>query len=861
MATSGFPYILDASGNRPSRATPGDVLTGTQGTYIDTDGMVAGSVRVNFWWGEANLLQTGPFGNEGITDQYIVTEDDVGKHLYVTYQYTRDDGGATIVQPFSGSIAVEPAYPALRTPQFNRKATQEITDAGPQGRVYNFTDSGNYLYAAANNDGIYVWDISDPANPVYLRKIPMRRPGGATTTMPVTDVKIYPVSGVDHLFVCARRVEYTFAPDPPPETGIFACYDLVDPENPSWQSSYQPPDMSPIPTFAFGQANSWYQGMSYNPDQANVVNVASQLDGHTAMDVSNPAAVAPLGVFGQNELAPLLALNPTWKIWECSNCSSFTDVNGELWVVYPNHGNGVYLVNVTIPTAPTDVIWLRGFQPFRLNGTEDVNQARIQCRYRMSQMVGTHVFMCFNTATLSLPARGICSLNLADPYTVPAGNAATDAWRWSPIGIANNDEWNGAGDAPQMGLTIDESGLYAYIANGQKGTSVFDIRDRDAPRYLGDQGTALEDRTNLYQSYSIVRNGRRYQYYSDAYDALPQQNYLYVDEVNIMPFEIGNDALGDTTMFVTPNRAQSAGLVVGATRLAQLGDYVDTLGVWFDQPGAPRDVFLQLHEVDTTPGSEKPTTPVGPVYSFTMPASGGVGQREAGAIPRFNLTPGTTYCVVMGQDGGGGNSILQGTTTTGERAPYDDGGATGGVFADPFVVTLNISTTNPSIFALGDTAEQGKNNPVIGGVGDSTTTPARDNSGDVAITPVGGVSSSIIGACPNEAYSEGPIMTEYAGGRPTTMAADHVFRYIGGGASTANETGSPSGPDTEVTHEARIYDAETDTFGTKAIRQVLANDSADPYAPGAAVAPSTFLNDTNPEEDVEAGEGVFGVEP
>lgn len=640
MATSGTPSIL-VNGTSVYRVNPGDVITGAQGDYVDTDGMVPGSVRVQFWWGQANLLKNGAFGNEGTTDTYTITEADVGRHLYITYQYTRDDGSSTIVQPFSGSIAVEPATPALQRPRFNRRQQQGITDAGPQGKVFNFTDHGNHLYAAANVDGCYVWDISDPANPVYVRKIQLLD-GGVPSDIPITDCKVYPVNGVDHLFLCGRRIDFTINN----ETGIFACYSLSDPSNPTWESSYRPPDMSPKPQFQPGfYGNNWYQGMSYNPDQPNVVNVASQLDGHTAMDVSTPSAVTPIGVFGFDELAPFIVSNPNWEEWEASNCSSFTDINGRLWALYPNHGRGVYLIDVTTPSAPGNPIWLRGFQPFRLNGT-DVNQSRIQVRHRMSHMVGYQALICFNTAggtgSDDRPARGLVSIDLSDPTTMPADAAATDAWTWSPIGIEDNDTWNGEGDQPQLAFTVDPNELYAYVANGREGTAVFDIRIRASPRYLGMEGTNLDAQTNLYQSYAVERGGKRYQYYSDAYDAAPQRNYLYVDEVTNMPGTIGYYTTSDTADQVTNDDAYTSDMALSYTAVP--GDFVSLVG-YYGSSGAARTPLFNIYTVSGGEPVNKITTDI------TVNGVAALGNHEQ--VVNIPLTPGTEYMVAFCGNNGG----------------------------------------------------------------------------------------------------------------------------------------------------------------------------------------------------------------
>lgn len=224
------------------------------------------------------------------------------------------------------------------------------------------------------------------------------------------------------------------------------------------------------------------------------------------------------------------------------------------------------------------------------------------------------------------------------------------------------------------------------------------------------------------------------------------------------------------------------------------------------------------------------------------------------------LVQGTNYTVVVLPNAG--VTPAQDSSISGDV--YFDGDNT----ANPDVLPQSWATegTLTSDFIIyGEVFElsSGRNNPVIGGVGSTDTTPARGNTSDVAVTNVGGQTSSIIGVCPNYANTspqsngEANIYTDTD--RVATQTTDHVFRFIGGGASTSNEIdseGGPSVPDTPVTHTALVYDAATTAFTANNVRHVLATGAS---APGAAVPPSTYTNATEPPLAVAAGEGVVAV--
>lgn len=308
----------------------------------------------------------------------------------------------------------------------------------------------------------------------------------------------------------------------------------------------------------------------------------------------------------------------------------------------------------------------------------------------------------------------------------------------------------------------------------------------------------------------------------------------------------------------------------GYSYLAVGGEIIDTVGARFKSPAVNRNIKFALYETDGTVLGA-----IGGSGAFVtgfqvVPSTIADPENREFSVGPWALEAGKRYMIAVLSDTAGTFQITD-SGVAGSAGHRDNALAVADTFNDPWDNDTTW-TTDIHIWARGNTSSGEVE--VKGGVGDSTTTPARGGAaggGDNTVTNIGGVTSSVIGVSPNQPRSIGPdaegprstgeILVDPATPVDTddsTMTADHVFRNIGGGASTANSIATPSVPDTEVAHEARIYDAATDSFGAKAVRHVLASAQA---APDAAIPPSTFENKTKDEVNVEIGEGVFGVEP
>lgn len=163
----------------------------------------------------------------------------------------------------------------------------------PSGGIYRMAKSGDYIFAAAFADGIYVFDVSDPTAPVQEDDIPFRRPNGDTTTMNVCDVLIIGTT----LFACGRKIDFSESN----ETGIIAAYNITDPTSVTWIDSYQhpelgekyrSPDRGDPPYTGQEVSNHWFQGMAYD---GTYIHLASQRGGATVL---NPAPVIAGGSWG-----------------------------------------------------------------------------------------------------------------------------------------------------------------------------------------------------------------------------------------------------------------------------------------------------------------------------------------------------------------------------------------------------------------------------------------------------------------------------------------------------------------------------------------------------------------------------------
>lgn len=466
-------------------------------------------------------------------------------------------------------------------PLFSRKNSIVIdTLLGiTNGSVWDYAKQGDYLYMAADTEGCYVVDVSDPENPVQTDSTTLRMQavGGGTISMPCTDVLI----NGDYLFMCGRTVDW----DITNVTGVLTIYDISNPASPSYVVSYQPPDMSPRP-IAFGTSygNNWYQGMCASETH---LFIASQFEGLTVFDISDMGGVGltlvgshtryqlfvdfqeGLGVhnggdnqavlsvagtpFTTNALVGDRVTNLTQRFEMLVDSNTTNTITGTIegvdgsgvvdwddddiyiinerykywetsrcayhdgWVYMATHGNGVMAVDVSDPTDPTNVQWYDApvVDPFG-DGNEQLRE-----RYVITD--GNYIYCCNNHGTAE-PERGLIIMDISDPTAVDV-----DDWIYEPIGKSYNETSTVAGDRQIMRLA--KYGDYVYLGNGDRGQAVFDVTDPTTPIMKGLKGTNTPADTSTYGAYFFESGGKTYCYYSDCKEAGTQKHNLYIDEV------------------------------------------------------------------------------------------------------------------------------------------------------------------------------------------------------------------------------------------------------------------------------------------------------------------------------------------
>lgn len=406
--------------------------------------------------------------------------------------------------PASGGSGASSGNGASKALSFWRQDKLTYTPPNTNSAIWTYIVNGNYMYVAIDTGGILVLDITDPAHPSEVTVVRNRTSANAQSSISMMQFVIIGTT----LLACSRTVNWSINN----ATGMLAAYDISSPALPVWVSTYQPPDMSPKPVVTgSGYGNNWYQGI-VQIGSTNEVALASQFAGLTIVDVSNPAAMTVTSTYTNTEL-DLVFNKPGDIYWETSKITYGT-FNSKNWVFLANHGNGVMAVDVTNTSAPTNPI---RFDAPLYNGT--------QLRARDVEISGNYLFSCNNTQNSNTsPERGLLAIDITNPEIVDV----TD-WVHTKIADADVDTWIEAGDKPILGIEIN--GNYAYLANGQRGTAVFDISTPSRPQYLGLFGTSMDAATNLYRSFVFTKNNRTWCYYGDGKEGAAQKFNIYVDEV------------------------------------------------------------------------------------------------------------------------------------------------------------------------------------------------------------------------------------------------------------------------------------------------------------------------------------------
>jgi len=404
------------------------------------------------------------------------------------------------------NIAKPQAYKtkgASKALQFIRKSAIDVNQTNSNSAVWDYAISGTTMYVAADTDGIWVIDISDPENPTQTgTAIRFKDENGVQSSMPVTDVLVIGST----LFACGRAVDWDISN----ETGMVASYDISTPSTPSYLDTYRPADMSPKPV-AFGTSygNDWYQGMATD---GTYLFLASQFNGLTVLDVSTPNAMVLHGAYDEADLETAdLGVGMKWETSRiCYNAN---------WVYLANHGNGILALDVTNRAAPTNPQW------YDAPLVDPYGDGSVQLRIRDVVTDGTYIYCCNNIGgNVDRAERGLLVMDITSPTAVDVND-----WKHAPIGFTDNDTWIRAGDQPILGLDIHNS--YIYLANGQTGTAVFDITNPNTPTYYGLFGDNTPDSTNNYKTFLFDSGGETFAVYGDAKEGAAQKQNIYFDKV------------------------------------------------------------------------------------------------------------------------------------------------------------------------------------------------------------------------------------------------------------------------------------------------------------------------------------------
>lgn len=669
------------------------------------------------------------------------------------------------------------------SPTFSRRKVLALTNATANASVWDFDISGDYMYIAADTDGFYIINITDPANPTFHSRVNIPQPtttgnhtgagptdavlvdsglaaanrlwdespnqqwapaGEASTAQNLTDATSGPITAnttstvtatgvtwdngdayqLDNprsfylpitdvlvigsmLFLCGRNVGQT---NPSlPAVGILAAFSIATPQTPVWQSSYRPDSMDPIPEVGdpgsefYG--NEWYQGM--RALGADHIALASQLNGCIIIDKSTPTAMTQAAVYGRAEMTTNYPDPPnTGLIWETSQVEIIEYPGGDIWAFFAQHINGIFALNVTTATSPTNGQWYDS--PVVMDpvlGSNVILQARNVAH--KSANGKEYLISCHNVSNnYDSTLRGIVVRDVTDPTT-----ATPNSYLLTSMSASDVDTWNDQGDQPDMGVVV--YGDIAVVANGQRGSGIFDISDPENAIYLGLQGTDLLPGTNLYKTFLFDKDGATYAYYGDAKET-PQLHNLYADQVYIrgpMAIEIGlKNVAASVTKFVNLTSGMSSGVLLGRPYFASQGDVIDTLGGTFTEAGGARTYNIQLHTFD--PASAQPLNPVGDIIIYAVGIGSAVVSTEQ-AISPFTLTAGLTYVVCLSQTVGGGNGLINGVGTSGYSSRT--GTTTSpGVFTVPWVTSGTIGDWDCALYALGYNSSSGGSGGIIG---------------------------------------------------------------------------------------------------------------------------------------------------
>jgi hypothetical protein len=460
--------------------------------------------------------------------------------------------------------------------------------------VWEFAQKGNYLYAAADTDGFYVFDISTPSAPTFVRTVGVPLSGAGTHTGATGTTLIDTGLSANDYWDVSPNKQWFNASTVVTNTTTATAGTVSDntgntiTTNITWttgdtytinrtSTSYLPitgvhiigntlcvcgrnvgqSNPADIPvgivaTFDIAGANAsnpvWLD--SYRPPSMNPIPVVSGFYGNewyqgmaskgnflflasqlNGLVVLSVATPSNITRVAQWGKTELEAAFPTHAADALYwECSRIT--YSDNWVYLANHGNGIMAIDVTNPAAPTGAVWIDAL----------IYQSKwIRPRNVVARDGWLYVASNCNSPDQSSGLRGLSVLDISNPATV-----TIDDWIHVPMGdaYAQAGVFNGQGDSPAMGIKV--LGDFAFVTNGRAGVVVYNITNPAVPTLVNLQANFLEQvpdpaglsnhplqGTNLYDIFLYKDSTDSvYAYYSDAKEPAGYELHnLYADQI------------------------------------------------------------------------------------------------------------------------------------------------------------------------------------------------------------------------------------------------------------------------------------------------------------------------------------------
>lgn len=331
-------------------------------------------------------------------------------------------------------------------------------------------DAGPYAFCAAGGRGLYVLDVSNPADPDYETEID---PGGYANGVTFTEYE-----GTPYAILALGS------------TGI-AVFDVTDPTDPIHVATFDTYEAEKVfVSDRYGFVAESSQGLTIvdlfgiNPEESgnyhhtnsfsqdvvvsgNFAYLADYGSGVTVVDVSNPKAPVFKGAVDTNGYASGLFLN-----------------GSTLYVA--DGSNGLVVVNVATPSSPVKI---GGYN----SGSIDARDVWVKSGYAYIAN-GEQGFLVLNVSTPSSPtfawsgsSRSKTGIHIVGNYAYLADPNIGDGLYVYNISTPSSPTQ--AGSYTQGGLSVSDvfvSGNYAYLAAGGRGLYVINVSSPGSPSYVAE---------------------------------------------------------------------------------------------------------------------------------------------------------------------------------------------------------------------------------------------------------------------------------------------------------------------------------------------------------------------------------------